>query len=94
MKGLSKVGVSEVNIRQALAEHPEVIAEAIQTVLRRENVAMPYEKLKELTRGRAVTMAEFKTFIEALDVTPAVKKELLAFTPENYIGLAAKLANL
>ncbi len=91
-KGLSKIAVSETAIRGALADHPEVIAEAIQTVLRREKVAMPYEKLKELTRGRAVTMAEFKTFIEALDVTPAVKKELLAFTPENYIGLAAKLA--
>jgi adenylosuccinate lyase len=91
-KGLSKIGVSEANIRAALNEHPEIIAEAIQTVLRREKVAMPYEKLKELTRGRAVTMAEFKIFIEALDVTPAVKKELLAFTPENYIGLAAKLA--
>ena len=92
MKGLSKISVSEAMIRQALSEHPEVIAEAIQTVLRREKVAMPYEKLKELTRGRVVTMEEFKTFIKALDVTPAVKKELLAFTPENYIGLAAKLA--
>ncbi len=93
-KGLGKVAVAEANIRQALAAHPEVIAEAIQTVLRREGVAMPYEKLKELTRGRAVTMAEFKTFINNLDVSPKVKKELLAFAPENYIGLAAKLSNL
>ena len=91
-KGLGKVSASKENILAALNEHPEIIAEAIQTVLRREKVAMPYEKLKELTRGRAVTMTEFKTFIEALEVTPAVKKELLAFSPENYIGLAAKLA--
>jgi adenylosuccinate lyase len=94
MKGLGKVAVSETNIRQALAEHPEVIAEAIQTVLRREKVAMPYEKLKELTRGRAVTLEEFGKFIEALDVTDAVKKELMQFTPENYIGLASKLAGM
>ena len=93
-KGLSKIAVSEENILGALRDHPEVIAEAIQTVLRREQVAMPYEKLKELTRGRTVTMAEFKTFIEALEVTPAVKEELMAFTPENYIGLAAKLAQM
>lgn len=91
-KGLGKVGVSEENIKAALLSHPEVIAEAIQTVLRREKVAMPYEKLKELTRGRVVTMADFKTFIEALEVSPKIKKELLAFTPENYIGLASKLA--
>lgn len=93
-KGLSKIAVSEINVRAALAAHPEVIAEAIQTVLRREGVAMPYEKLKELTRGRAVTMAEFRQFIESLDISPKVKKELLAFSPENYTGLAAKLAGM
>lgn len=92
-KGLGKVSPSEANIKEALLSHPEVLAEAIQTVLRREKVAMPYEKLKELTRGRTVTMEDFKTFINALDVSPAVKKELLAFTPENYVGLAAKLAS-
>ncbi|MBP6884569.1 MAG: adenylosuccinate lyase [Candidatus Pacebacteria bacterium] len=94
MKGLSKIAVSEANIREALLSHPEVIAEAIQTVLRREKVEMPYEKLKELTRGRAVTMEEFGKFINALEVSDDVKKELLAFTPENYIGLAEKLAKM
>lgn len=94
LKGLGKIAVSEENIRQALNEHPEVIAEAIQTVLRREKVEMPYEKLKELTRGKKVTMEEFRIFIENLDVSPKVKKELLAFKPENYIGLASKLAKM
>lgn len=92
--GLGKVGVSDTAITRALLAHPEVIAEAIQTVLRREKVAMPYEKLKALTRGKEVTMEEFKTFIEELDVDVKVKKELLAVTPETYIGLARKLSKM
>ncbi len=94
LKGFSKIAVSDVNIKNTLNTHTEVIAEAIQTVLRREKVAMPYEKLKELTRGKQVTMEDFAKFIGELDVTPAVKKELLKITPENYTGLASKLAYL
>ena len=92
MKGLGKIAVNEVKIREALADHPEVIAEAIQTILRREGAEMPYEKLKALTRGKVVTLDTFREFIETLKVTPKVKKELFAITPENYIGLAKKIA--
>ncbi len=75
-----------------LQKHPEVIAEAIQTALRKEGVDVPYEKLKALTRGREVSLEDFAAFIDGLDVSADVKKRLKEFTPENYIGLAAKIA--
>ena len=90
-KGLGKITVNGHRMREDLLAHPEVIAEAIQTVLRREGVAVPYEKLKELTRGKEVTMEIFKSFINTLPVSEKVKKELRAFTPTNYIGLADKI---
>ena len=76
-----------------LNNHPEVITEAIQTVLRREGVKMPYEKLKELTRGKQVTLDNIHKFINTLEVNDKIKKELLKITPENYTGLASKLAS-
>ncbi len=92
MRGLSKVNINKEAMRAELQKHPEVIAEAIQTVLRREGVEVPYEKLKTLTRGREVTMADFEKFIDGLDMAEKVKKHLKSFTPENYIGLAADIA--
>ncbi len=84
--------MNEKKTRADLNGHPEVIAEAIQTILRREGVAMPYEKLKELTRGKEVTLSDLHRFIDALDVSDKIKKELKSFTPSNYTGLANKLA--
>ena len=72
----------------------EILAEAIQTILRREGVKMPYEQLKELTRGKQITLSDLHQFIDGLDIADKVKKELKKFTPENYIGLAGKLASL
>jgi adenylosuccinate lyase len=92
LKGLDKIRVNEAKVREDLRAHPEVLAEAIQTVLRREGVVMPYEELKKLTRGREVTMEDLAAFIEGLEVREAVKKELKALTPEKYVGLAAKVA--
>lgn len=91
LKGLSKIKVNEEKILKDLNSHPEVIAEAIQTILRRENMEMPYEKLKELTRGKEVSLIDIHNFITNLDVSDKLKKELLNITPENYIGLASKL---
>ncbi len=91
-KGLGKISVNETAMLEALQEHPEVVAEAIQTVLRREGVEVPYEKLKALTRGKKVTMEDFATFIDGLDVSAEVKKTLKQFRPENYIGIADKIA--
>lgn len=94
LSGLSKIEVSEHKMREDLGRNPEVIAEAIQTVLRRENYPIPYETLKDLTRGKKVTLGDFEIFINSLDVPEKVKNELKKLTPENYIGLAAKLAVL
>ncbi len=91
LKGLGKISVNENKIKEDLNNHPEIIAEAIQTILRREGVAMPYERLKELTRGKDVTLADIRVFIGGIDVNENIKKELLKITPENYIGLASKL---
>ncbi len=92
LKGLGKISVNKEKIKEELLVHPEVIAEAIQTVLRRENYPIPYEALKELTRGKIVTMDDFATFIDNLDVPAKVKQELKKFTPLSYIGLATKIA--
>ncbi|MFA6177532.1 MAG: adenylosuccinate lyase [Candidatus Paceibacterota bacterium] len=93
LNGLSKINVNETKIKEDLNNHPEIITEAIQTILRREGIAMPYEKLKELTRGKQVTLEDIHNFIKALKINDKLKKELLAITPENYIGLASKLAS-
>ena len=93
IKGLSKISVNKTKISEALYDHPEVIAEAIQTVMRREGKAVPYEQLKELTRGKKISMDDFSKFINGLDVTDAVKDELHAIGPETYTGIAVQLAN-
>ncbi len=92
----NQLGRTVVNKEKALEDlnnHPEVITEAIQTILRREGVAMPYEKLKALTRGKKISLPEIHKFIDTLEVSDKIKKELKKITPENYIGLASKLAS-
>ncbi len=90
-KGLTKIAVNEQKVVEELENHPEVISEAIQTVLRREGAEMPYERLKELTRGRKPTMDDFRRFIDGLDVSEAVKDELRQISPTNYTGIARLL---
>ncbi len=92
LRGISKVSVDKAAMLEALQQHPEVIAEAIQTILRKEGVEVPYEKLKTLTRGKEVTMADFAKCIDGLDVSNKIKKHLKSLTPENYLGLAVELA--
>lgn len=91
LKGLGKISANKAKIKEDLENHTEVIAEAIQTVLRREGAPMPYEALKKLTRGRKVTKKDFDGFIRKLKVSDKIKKELKKFTPQNYIGLAKEL---
>jgi len=93
LKGLSQISINEEKVKQDLNNHPEVITEAIQTILRREGVAMPYEKLKELSRGKKITLTDIHKFIDTLEVSKKIKEELKKITPENYIGLASKLAS-
>ncbi|HNP88889.1 MAG TPA: adenylosuccinate lyase [Kouleothrix sp.] len=91
-KGLGKLGVDTVRMQADLAAHPEVLAEAVQTILRREGYPEPYEALKRFTRGQAMTLADLHAFIDSLEVSDAIKAELHALTPEGYTGLADKLA--
>lgn len=90
--GLKKVAVNAPKLLADLNAHPEVLAEAIQTILRREGVPMPYERLKELTQGRKVTLEDLHRFIDGLAVSDATKAELKALRPDTYIGLAPQLA--
>jgi adenylosuccinate lyase len=92
LRGFGKVSVNEQALRDALIAHPEVLAEAIQTVLRVADVEMPYEKLKALTRGKHVTLEDLTAFIDGLDIGPEMKARLKALRPENYTGLAGILA--
>ena len=87
-KGLSKLILNEVKLKKDLENNWAVVAEAIQTILRRENYPNPYEALKELTRGKnAIDKKAIHQFITGLKVSAAVKKELKAITPHNYTGI-------
>ena len=86
-KGMSKLLLNEKKIREDLDNNWAVVAEAIQTVLRRENYPSPYEALKELTRGNEINAASISKFIDRLNVSLRVKKELKKITPGNYTGI-------
>jgi adenylosuccinate lyase len=94
LKGLGKVRVDRERLRADLVAHPEVLAEAVQTILRRENYPEPYEALKRLTRGQALTTESLQRFVDDLDVSAAIKDELRRLQAEEYTGLAAQLARL
>ncbi|PDW03213.1 adenylosuccinate lyase [Candidatus Viridilinea mediisalina] len=94
LRGLGKIAVRSERLYAELVAHPEVLAEAVQTILRREGVAEPYELLKTLTRGRELSLELLHQFIEALDIATEVKAELRALSPTAYSGLAARLARL
>jgi adenylosuccinate lyase len=91
LKGISKLEANEANMLKDLDSNWEVLAEPIQTVMRRYGIEKPYEKLKELTRGKRVDGPGMAAFIETLDLTDAVKAQLKAMTPANYIGQAIDL---
>jgi adenylosuccinate lyase len=88
LKGLNKLEVNADVIEADLNASWEVLAEPIQTVMRRYGIANPYEKLKELTRGKAITQRAFEEFINTLDIPEDARDKLLKLTPHNYIGNA------
>jgi adenylosuccinate lyase len=92
MKGVSKLEVNPEAINADVSEAWEVLAEAVQTVMRRYGIPEPYEKLKALTRGQAVSKEILLEFIQTLDIPANEKQRLLALTPDSYIGLAAQQA--
>ncbi len=92
LKGVSKLEVDAQRLADDLNQNWEVLAEAIQTVMRRHGVEKPYEKLKELTRGQRLDRAAMQAFINTLALPNEAKARLLAMTPASYIGNAAQQA--
>ena len=93
-KGLGKLELNAERLAEDLDRNWEVLAEPIQTVMRKVGMDRPYERLKELTRGRRVNAEIMRDFVSALPLPEADKRRLLKLTPATYVGIAAKLAKL
>ncbi len=93
LKGISKLQINAESIETDLNNNWEVLAEPIQTVMRRYGIEKPYEKLKELTRGNRITAEDLKQFINKLEIPSDAKKALIELKPRDYTGYAEKLAN-
>ena len=91
-RGLARIEIDRAVLDADLERHPEVLAEAIQTVMRRHGAAGAYEELMALTRGRTVTAGDLRAFILELDLPAEEKARLASLRPADYIGLAARLA--
>jgi adenylosuccinate lyase len=91
-KGLGKLEINQQRLQQDLDNCWEVLAEPIQTVMRRYGIEKPYEKLKALTRGNTIDQATIKTFVESLEMPDQAKAELIAMLPSTYIGNAVEQA--
>lgn len=92
LKGISKLELNQSRIAEDLNNAWEVLAEPVQTVMRRYNIPEPYEKLKALTRGQAITRELIQQFIETLEIPEQAKAELRALSPASYIGSAEQQA--
>lgn len=91
-KGLQKIEPDETIITADLEQHWEILAEAIQTIMRRFKLEQPYEQLKSFTRGKEVNKAALHAFISSLSIPEHIKKQLLELKPTNYLGYAEELA--
>lgn len=92
LKGISKLEVNQLALQADLDDNWEVLAEPIQTVMRRYGIPEPYEKLKALTRGSRITREAIQAFIDTLEIPTEAKARLKAMTPASYIGLASSLS--
>ena len=92
LRGLNKLEANPARMAEDLDQNWEVLAEPVQTVMRRYGIENPYEQLKELTRGKGISQAALQEFIQGLAIPQDAKDRLLAMTPATYIGLAAQLA--
>jgi adenylosuccinate lyase len=88
LKGISKLEVNEQSLLNELDNNWELLAEPVQTVMRRYGIEKPYEKLKELTRGKKINQQIMADFIDTLILPDNAKTQLKALTPANYIGRA------
>ncbi len=91
IKGLGKLSLNRDFCRAEISRHPELLAEPIQTILRRERLPNPYDLLKDLTRGKDISAADLATFYKQLPVNDQVKAELSALRPELYTGLSVSV---
>ncbi len=94
IKGLGKLELNEQNMAADLDNAWEVMAEPIQTVMRKAGIEKPYEKLKELTRGQKIDRETICQFVEGLDLADEDKQRLLEMSPASYVGMAAKIVDL
>jgi adenylosuccinate lyase len=92
LRGLNKLEVNPARLADDLDATWEVLAEPVQTVMRRYGIENPYEQLKELTRGKGISKDALRDFINGLAIPQTAKNQLLAMTPANYIGIAEQLA--
>ena len=92
LRGLGKLEINRERLAEDLDANWEVLAEPIQTVMRRYGIENPYEQLKELTRGRSITAAQLAAFVEGLAIPEDAKARIRALTPATYVGKAAELA--
>lgn len=92
LKGISKLELNTKSLDADLDNSWEVLAEPIQTVMRRYGIENPYEKLKALTRGQTIDAATIRAFVETLDIPQDAKQRLMDMTPGNYVGIAESLA--
>ena len=93
LKGINKLQINEASLAAELDDNWELLAEPIQTVMRRYNIEKPYEKLKQLTRGKKVNAEIIADFIDDLELPAEVKTQLKSLTPANYIGDAIRLTD-
>jgi adenylosuccinate lyase len=93
LRGLNKLEVNHARLAQDLDANWEVLAEPVQTVMRRYGIENPYEQLKELTRGKGISKEALREFVTTLAIPQDAKDLLLAMTPANYLGIAEKLAS-
>ena len=92
LTGMQKLALNRTRLEKELAENWEVLAEAVQTMMRRHGIANPYETLKALTRGKKITQDTFISFVQKLPITEDDKATLLTLTPSTYLGIAQELA--
>ncbi|TAM24481.1 MAG: adenylosuccinate lyase, partial [Candidimonas sp.] len=92
LRGIGKLELNAAAINADIDDCWEVLAEPVQTVMRRYGLPQPYEQLKALTRGKGINQERLREFILGLDLPPEPKARLLAMTPRSYVGLAAELA--
>ena len=91
-KGLGKLAVNEASLRKTLDTSTEILSEAVQTVMRRYGIENPYEKLKEMTRGKKINQQQLKEFIQQLEIPEDAKQRLLSLKTEDYTGRASIMA--